>query len=231
MAIKKKATDNPLQVFISTKEAKCDECAKKLTRNEWTLLEKNSRVFCLKCAGLDHLIFLPSGNVAMTRRSKKHSSLSAVVLKRSRGRRPSERQGLLVEKSALEKAKKECEADADKRRKNREKAAIRNEKLDKQYVVDFAARIRKLFPSCPPKRESEIAEHACRKYSGRVGRSANAKQLNKKEVTLAVIAHIRHIETNYDELFSGIGKAEKCEIRKAVSDKVNKTLQKWKSDS
>lgn len=49
-------------------------------------------------------------------------------------------------------------------------------------------------------REQQIAEHACRKYSGRVGRSAAAKDLDETAVRLAVLAHIRHRETNYDEL-------------------------------
>jgi len=230
MTTNNNSSDNQLKVFISTsKESECDECNKKLMRHSMILLAENSRALCLKCAGLDHLVFLPSGNVAMTRRSKKYSSLSAVVLKWSRQRRRYERQGLLVKKSAIIKAEKECEADADIRKKRQKKAAIRNEKLDKIYIKEFSTRIRELFPSCPQGRERSIAEHACRKYSGRVGRSSNAKQLNKKEVTLAVIAHIRHTETNYDELFSGMGKSEKSEVRKAVSDKVNKILTKWQT--
>ena len=51
-------------------------------------------------------------------------------------------------------------------------------------------------------REQIIAEHACLKYSGRVGRSAAAKDFDKEAIRLAVIAHIRHAETEYDELLS-----------------------------
>ena len=40
----------------------------------------------------------------------------------------------------------------------------------------------------PGIRERTIAEVACRKYSGRVGRSAAAKQLDENAVRLAVIA-------------------------------------------
>jgi hypothetical protein len=47
-----------------------------------------------------------------------------------------------------------------------------------------------------------IAEHACRKYSGRVGRSAAAKDLDEYAVRLAVFAHVRHAETDYDDLLS-----------------------------
>jgi hypothetical protein len=45
-----------------------------------------------------------------------------------------------------------------------------------------------------------IAEHACLKYSGRVGRTAAAKSLSQEAVDLAVAAHIRHVETQYDRL-------------------------------
>ena len=36
------------------------------------------------------------------------------------------------------------------------------------------------------------------KYSGPVGRSAAAKDLSEKTVELAVKAHVRHAETDYD---------------------------------
>jgi len=37
---------------------------------------------CLNCAHLDHLVFLPSGDVDLTRRAKKASGLSVVVVRR-----------------------------------------------------------------------------------------------------------------------------------------------------
>ena len=70
---------------------------------------------CLACADMEHLVFLPSGDAAVTRRAKKHSTLSAVVLKWNRARKRYERQGLLVESEALEQAEKECLADAEVR--------------------------------------------------------------------------------------------------------------------
>lgn len=47
-----------------------------------------------------------------------------------------------------------------------------------------------------------ITEHACRKYSGRVGRIANSKHLEEKAIRLAVISYVRHTETNYDTLLA-----------------------------
>jgi hypothetical protein len=70
------------------------------------------------------------------------------------------------------------------------------------------------------------AEHACRKYSGRVGRSAAAKTLDQEAVRLAVTAHVRHAETNYDDLLlKGI---ERREAREKVYQKVIQILDRWK---
>ena len=92
--------------------------------------------------------------------------------------------------------------DADARTHRREREAERRAGLDQEYIQRFAARVRELNPACPPGREQEIALHACQKYSGQVGRSASAKALDEKAIRLAVIAHIRHAETNNDALLS-----------------------------
>jgi hypothetical protein len=63
---------------------------------------------CLECVDMEHLVFLPSGDAALTRRGKRASRLSAVVVRFSRARRRYERQGILVEVSALERAEAEC---------------------------------------------------------------------------------------------------------------------------
>ncbi len=81
----KEAAD--LKVFISTKDSSCDECGENLGRKAWITLIKDKGALCLVCADLDHLIFLPSGDAALTRRVRKHSTLSAVVLKWSHARK------------------------------------------------------------------------------------------------------------------------------------------------
>ena len=70
-----------LTVFITTRESKCDECGEKLGRKAWITLAGDRGALCLSCADFDHLVFLPSGDAALTRRSRKHSTLDAVVLK------------------------------------------------------------------------------------------------------------------------------------------------------
>ena len=58
---------------------------------------------CLACAGFGDLEFLAAGDVALTRRATKHSARNAVVVRFSRTRKRYERQGVLVETSALER--------------------------------------------------------------------------------------------------------------------------------
>src|ERR1700736_3744034 len=67
---------------------------------------------CLDCADLGHLEFLPSGDAALTRRATKASRLSAVVVRWSTRRNRYERQGILVEPAAIERAAPECLSDA-----------------------------------------------------------------------------------------------------------------------
>ncbi len=217
--------EDDLKVFISHRNSVCGECGKDVGRNAWITLDEKKGALCLSCADLDHLIFLPSGDAALTTRSRRHSGLWAVVLKWSRARRRYERQGLLVESTALEKAEEECAADEEEREAAREKAAKRRAALDQEYIRRFAARVRDIFPYCPEDREQVIAEHACRKYSGRVGRSAAAKELEEDAVRLAVAAHVRHAETEYDGLLlRGYGR---WEARDRVYLKVSDILDQW----
>ena len=219
--------DEGIKVFISSRESTCDECGEVLGAHAWITLRRDKGALCLSCADLDHLIFLPSGDPALTRRARKHSVLSAVVLKWSRARNRYERQGLLVEAQALERAEAECLADGDVRARRQERAAVGREQVDRQYVEQFARRVRELFPGCPAGRERKIAEHACLKYSGRVGRSASARRLDEQAVRLAVVAHIRHTQTQYDEL---LGKGhDRSEARIEVAGTVDRVLEKWES--
>lgn len=216
-----------LAVFISTRESHCGECGEDLGSKAWITLTKAKGAFCLSCADLDHLLFLPPGDAALTRRAKKHSKLSAVVLKWSRARKRYERQGLLVEEQALQKAEQECLSDAEARERRRWREAERREELDRQYVEGFAARVRELFPGRPAGRETIIAEHACRKYSGRIGRSEAAKALDEDAIRLAVLAHIRHAETGYDELLAG--GHERWDAREAVAQEVDRIIKQWQA--
>ena len=229
MAEGDRKSSSDLKVFISGRDSTCGECGQDLGRHAWIALQGDKGAVCLTCADLDHLVFLPAGDAAVTRRARKHSGLSAVVLKWSRARKRYERQGLLVENEAVELAERQCHADADVRKARRAGAAVRRGELDQEYVSQFAARVRELYPYCPAERERVIAEHACRKYSGRVGRSAAAKALDEAAVRLAVAAHVRHAETQYDQLL--LSGADRSDARRHVEYQASEVLEEWEHGS
>ena len=221
-----KSTAEEIKVFISNRDSHCGECDQDLGKKAWITLEREKGALCLACADLDELVFLPAGDAALTRRSKKYSTLSAVVLKFSKTRGRYERQGLLVEEAALEKAETECLADSEARERRNERARERRAELDEEYVREFAKHIRMLFPNCPQGREQIIAQHACLKYSERVGRAAAAKRFEEEMITLAVAAHVRHRETNYDSL---LAKGWfRNQARAQVSGRVEDVLENWR---
>jgi hypothetical protein len=213
------------QVIVSLEETKCDRCSKQLKRGSLVFLNLDRQTLCLDCAGLGHLVMLPAGDAALSRRAKRHSQLSAVVFKFSRTRKQNERQGLLVEKEALERAEADCQADEDRRTHLRERNAERRARQERAYMDQFAAKILELFPSCPEGRHLQIAEHACEKHTGRVGRSAPAKELDENSVRIAVIAHIRHAETRYDELL--LKGRDRQDARTVVAPAVDRVLTEW----
>jgi hypothetical protein len=108
-------------------------------------------------------------------------------------------------------------------------ARSRRQQLD---VGKFAAMIRQRFPSIPEDEDTEIAEHACEISSGRVGRSNVADD----PVMAAVIAHIRHCHTNYEQLLDrpcelDVDPEERAELRREarhqVADQIRVITEKW----
>lgn len=212
-------------VFSIVRVSACSECGCELWKGAFLRMERE-RPLCMACADLDHLVFLPSGNAALTRRSSKHSKLRAVVVRFSRASKHYERQGILVEEAALERAERECLADADARELARQRAAERRALEDAEYESAFARRIGELYSGCPTIEQEAIARHACAKYSGRVGRSAFAKNLDTSAIDFAVRAHVRHAHTSYDELLARC--VDRHEARACVGGDVERALNAWR---
>ncbi len=223
-----KTRPDEIVVFWIRRDTACADCKEDLFKGDFLRMDAG-KPLCLPCADLDRLVFLPSGDAALTRRARRDSTLSAVVVRFSRTRNRYERQGLLVEEEALARAEQECLSDADARRLARERVAERRAELDAEYVAAFARRVGELFPGCPAVERTAIAEHACRKYSGRVGRCAAAKNLEEDAVLLAVRAHVRHVHTPYDRLLAR-GR-ERYEARDEVALAVAKRLEDWRGVS
>jgi hypothetical protein len=181
---------------------------------------------CLDCADLGHLEFLPSGDAALTRRATKGSRLSAVVVRWSTRRNRYERQGILAEAPAIEQAARECLSDADVRARRRDREQSRRADQDVHFRGEFAAAIREQFPGCPVDRAEAIAFHAAARGSGRVGRSAAGRALDADAVCLAVVASVRHVDTDYDELLmSGVDRES---ARAQVHSRVEDVVSAWR---
>src|SRR5262245_428252 len=220
---------------LAERQSRPPDLAAIVPLNEWTcslcdgtggfLLMEEPGPVCLTCADMDHLVFLPAGDATLSRRAKKASRLSLVVVRFSRARKRYERQGILVEEAARGRADVECLADEDARARQRLRAAERRKVEDVDFQARFAREIRDLFPGCPGARAEAIARHAGARGSGRVGRSSAGRALDEEAVTLAVVASVRHEDTPYDRLLmAGVDRAE---ARDRVRDAVDEVLEKW----
>jgi hypothetical protein len=201
----------------------CTDCGETC---EAPLFMEGPGPLCLSCADLDHLVFLPSGNAALTRRAKQGSRLSAVVVRFSTTRKHYERQGILVEDPALADAERQCLADEEARACRRERERLRRAEQDLELQARTAEGIRRIFPGCPAARAEKIARHATVRSSGRIGRTAAGRALDPEAITLAVIASVRHHETAYEELL--MAGVERNEARRQVDPDVQCALDRWR---
>jgi hypothetical protein len=212
-------------VFQILRASQCSECGAEIERDSFLLMDAGEPI-CLACARLEDLEFLPSGDTALTRRASKYSDREAVVVRFSRSRKRYERQGILVERSALERAEQECADDADERAAAREHAAKRRREEDRVLVARMEQQIGMLFPGCPPSEAAAVARHTAQRGSGRVGRTEAGRKLDEQALTLAAIAAIRHNHTDYDELLAqGLDRAT---ARRRVAERVEELLEAWR---
>ncbi|WP_410602234.1 DUF2293 domain-containing protein [Amycolatopsis sp. lyj-90] len=220
-ARQRKAPD--LMVSVALQDWTCADCG---GTGDLQFVE-NEKPHCLDCADLGHLVFLPAGDTALTRRAKKASRLSAVVTRFNRSRKRHDRQGILVEDSALRDAEEQCFADEDVRERRRGRDRERRDREDVEFTARFFAAITEMFPGCPPERARAIAEHAGLRGSGRVGRSAAGRELAERAVFLAVVASIRHLDTDYDDLL--MAGVERQAARDRIHSTIEAVLDRWRS--
>lgn len=220
--VKRQSKPPDLVVIWPLKDWTCAQCG---GTGELLVME-DAGPLCLDCADLGHLVFLPSGDAALTRRAKKASRLAAVVMRWSRSRKRYERQGILAEAEAIERAEQQCLSDDEARARRREREQERRGNEDMRFQGEFVAAIRAQFPGCPVGRAEAIARHAATRGSGRVGRSAAGQALDPDAVHLAVAASIRHLDTDYDDLLmSGIDRET---ARHQVHDGIEDVLSGWR---
>jgi hypothetical protein len=213
-----------LLVILPVRDWTCTGCGRE--DGDFLMME-DAGPLCLTCADLDTLVFLPAGDATLTRRAKKASGLSAVVVRWSRSRKRYERQGILVEEAALREAEESCLADEEVRLRQRERDRERRAHQDVELTARMAEEISRLFPACPRERAEAIAAHTALRGSGRVGRSAAGRALAEDALVSAVVASVRHEDTDYDALLmAGVPREE---ARARIRASVDAVLDRWRA--
>lgn len=221
--VERRSKPPDLVVVSAVRQWSCGECD---DTGELLIME-GAQTLCLGCADMDHLVFLAAGDAAMTRRAKKASTLSAVVVRFNRSRKRYDRQGILVERAALEAAESQCLGDADARERRRVRDGERRVGQDATLAARMAEEIVRLFPGCPPPRAAAIAAHASVRGSGRVGRSAAGRALADEALLRAVVASVRHEDTGYDRLLmSGVARMD---AREQIRADIDRVLNAWRA--
>ena len=217
--------DRPV-VFEIIRDSQCSECGAELGRGRFLSMEAQQPL-CMPCARLDDLEYLAAGDAALTRRATKYSERTAVVVRFSRSRGRYDRQGILVEVTALQKAEEECALDAGQRAAERVRAAAARIRQDGELAVQMTKQIMALFPGCPPEEAASIASHTAVRGSGRVGRTEAGRNLDEQALTFAVTAAVRHRHTDYDSLLAS--GEERALARERVGDQVHALLAAWRN--
>jgi len=68
----KNAKFDEIVVFKIVRDSACAECGEELWKGRLLRMD-SGRPLCLSCADLDHLVFLPRGDAALTRRASRYS--------------------------------------------------------------------------------------------------------------------------------------------------------------
>jgi hypothetical protein len=212
-----------LVVVSPLKDWTCAACGS--TEAGWLTMDDRGPL-CMSCADLGHLVFLPRGDAALTRRARKHSRLSAVVVRFSRARKRYERQGVLVEESAIDQAEEECQRMPMSAQDGACASASGVRGRMSSSSTTSPGKITRLFPGCPTARAQRIARHTGERGSGRVGRTAGARAHDPAAVTLVGVAAVRHGDTDYDDLLM-VG-VDRADARDRVRAAVDEVLKRWR---
>ncbi len=180
--------------------------------------------------------YLPAGDATLTRAVKNACGEQVLyaVMKRVSKRYPPRQVGLWAPASVIAAHRERVEAMRTEDHKVR--LAQQRRKRQERDIKVFCEAIRQRFPGCPVDEAQMIAEHACEVGSGRVGRSRTADE----PVRAAVVAHIRHEHTDYDEMlfaytYEWMDASEREEVRRQVREKVRarieEILRRWETPS
>src|SRR5581483_10945986 len=177
-------------------------------------------------------VFVPRGDPALTRALLARGALRVVSFLSGK----KQQIGVAALAAAIEEARREVAATAEKRAVARERSRERRAADEADYRAAFARELVRLFPSIPEADREAVVRLTCEVSSGRVGRTSWAKSLAEEPIRLAVRAHVRHAHTEYDALLrkAGLGAAfgraddeARQAAREAVAGKIEAVLRAW----
>ncbi|KAI9794830.1 MAG: hypothetical protein M1816_002958 [Peltula sp. TS41687] len=101
--------------------------------------------------------------------------------------------------------------------------------VSSQEKINAEARnaLAELFPRMPARDNSQIISNAFKEGKKKVGTAENLPFLRR--VQLAVLAHIRHVHTDYDHLLR-TGACEKLEARARIEQACHRMIVEWSGD-
>ena len=165
---------------------------------------------------------LPSGDAPLTRAVAKAAGRKRVyaVMEKRYKKYPPQQIGVWVPAGLIQAEKTRLAA--LRTPEHKEKLAKQRQDKENREIEAFRVAILQRFPNCPPAEAEEIAFHTCQTGSGRVGRSSVVDD----PVWAAVVAHIRHVHTEYEDLLDEFG-YEQFEAREAVRERIDQMLVLW----
>lgn len=163
----------------------------------------------------DGYTFVPKGDVYITRNCRKqtHEANKPLYIVLDKKGKPL---GLRCPAHVHEAVLRQHHETAPKR-------AVAVQKRDTAIQEQFKKTLLKLYPRIPHNLVRGVVKHALEKHSGRVGRTETI--IMERKVLLAVHAHIRHSNTEYDKLLKG--GMSKEEARKKIWPKIIKVAKQW----
>lgn len=176
---------------------------------------------------------LPPGDATLTRRTKAASPAHYVVQER-KGRRVFAR-GVWAPKAVIEGVRAELEAEraTDAYAKRKVAIAKRRDKVQAEYVEDFAAAVKAFlafhlrYEELAERLARAVAEHATPIGSGTVART---KQIPvQRRASHAVIAWMRHQTTEYDSMTVPREKGQRAKVRRMLAQRSKELLARYRS--
>lgn len=167
------------------------------------------------------LLFVASGDVALTRKLSKVASFVVMMTFGAYSRRI----GVMATREQLDEAKRALAETEAQRAAARERSRARRNKKERARRDEFAAEIRRQFPRIPDRDLRAIIDRALEVGSGRVGRSTQIDLPSAARA--AVVAHVRHNYTDYDQRLKDREFEYIEDARAAVRGKIDAVLKRW----